>query len=844
MQGKLKILIIFSILMICSSGKIVYGYTGTGTEKDPYVVTKEWELKEIMTQKSKGDSWVYIAVNDEITITNTITVDGGKFRIYARGSGRTIKRSTDINAPINNKNPKYCMKIMGNAQVVFGYDMNKHILKLGGNKDNISKTHKTSGWLNIDSAASVTIDKNCHVTKVRNNESEASGAPIRAEGKITINGEISDCEGVNGGAVKAYSGEVLVNSNAKIHDCVSQTEGGAIHISAGGKLTMEGGKVYECISEEEGGAVFISGNSRGDILGGEIYANVSGKSAGGIFSGYGATLVIGTLSGRGPEIYSNKAAGSGGGVRCNGGITETAGGTTYFYGGVISQNYSGKNGGGISCGAPGKRGSSKIIIQNTDVIRNICESTAGGIWLPAEAKGINTDYVILDRCEIKGNESKQSTGGIMVHCNVKATNNDISNNSCKDSGGGVYIDNGGCFTLYSGIVEGNKSGAKGEGVYVKGEFKIISEAYVDSNNKVYLKKGTYIEVIGKLNKTSGYIAIIDSEEKANGTGLVKVGYGGSDATKELYYSGTPADEYIPKLVSKKYRCYGLKDNKYLRPGNNVNGYDDRWIIISEKYTITFDKNCGEKVENLPAAQIKFWNENIVISDNQITREGCKTDENKHWNLNKDGSGTCIMPGSIYTSNDNKTIYAIWIKAKISELFISAEDRYYAVSQNIILDNNEILKKVYIEDDLKTGKKYDAKIVEISKDIDEIIAKGSQLSAEQYMDTSEAGKYKVTVYVKEDDVEKTQAFNVYVLDTFLQNGKTRFISSLYLDTLSRMSKWYGILNIQLRTSLQKNKGEGLYIINLSKEKIGQIKQTVKRNGYKINQAMNKELAESW
>lgn len=755
MQDKIKSLIIFSVFIMCISCKNVYGYTGAGTEKNPYVVTKEWELKEVLAQKANGELWVYIAVDNGITITSTIMVRDGKFRIYAKGANRTIQRTADISASINNKkNPKYCMKIMRNAQVVFGYGVNNHILRLSGNKDNISKNNKTSGWININSSAMVTIDENCHISDIRNNESEETGAPIRTEGKVTVNGEISDCEGINGGAIKAYSGEVIINSNAKIHNCVSKTEGGAIHISAGGNITMTGGKIYECVSKEEGGAVFISGNSRGDILAGEIYGNLSGQSAGGIFSGYGATLIIGKTAGSGPDIYYNKSVGSGGGIRCNGGVTEKAGGTTYFWGGNISGNYSGKNGGGISCGAPGKRGSSKIIIKNMRIVGNTCEATAAGIWLPGKAKGIDTDYVILDNCVISGNVSNHSTGGIMVNCSVKAVNNNISGNNCKNSGGGVFIDNGGCFTLHNGIIEGNKSGIKGEGIFVRGNFKILSDACVEPNNKVYLTKGTFIEIVGKLNKTNGYIAIIDSAVKANGTKLVKVSYTGSDAAKELYYSSTPDDEYIQKTVIKKYSYAELKKDKCLRPSNNVNGYDDKWIIISKKYEIIFDKNCEDTVESMPEKQIKFWDENVILSNNKITRQGYKTDEKKHWNLKPDGSGTGIMPGNVYSLNGNKRIYAIWIK------------------------------------------------------------------------------------------DKSQVFTIHILEAPLESGRIRFISNLYLYTLSRMSKWCSRLNVQLTTSLQKQEGEGLYTINLSEEKIGQIKQSVKANGYQINQAMNKELVESW
>lgn len=657
-----KFLIVFILLIIGTSNSYVFGYTGKGTSNTPYEVSTESELKEVLTEKSNGNSWVYVAIKGGINITSTIEIKSGKFRVFAKGAERTIKRSASLNAAVNNnKDPKYCMKVMGTTQLVLGYEKTGHILKIGGNKNNIPESNKTSGWLNIGASASVTIGEEGHVLNVRNNENIDYGAPIKSTGKIIVNGEISNCIGSNGGAIKATSGEVVINSTAKIHNCKSQTEGGAIYVSSGGKVTMNGGRIYECTSEEEGGAVFIRGNSRGEIKSGEIMGNISGRSAGGIFSGYGSTLVIGVISGTGPEIYYNRATGSGGGVRCNGGITETAGGKTYFYGGTISNNYSGKHGGGISCGEPGSKGISKIIIKNVSVTNNVCEESGGGIWLADGAKGIDTNHVIMDRCSINSNESKQSAGGIMIHCNVTATNNYVSNNMCKKYGGGIFIDNGDCLTLHSGTIAGNRSQKEGQGIYVQGEFKISSDAYVDSDNQVYLTRGTYIEVIGKLNKSSGYIAVIESAVKNNGTKLVKAGYTGTNAAKELYYSGTAADEYTQKEVIKKYKCCDLKGNQCLRPSNDVSGYDNNWIIISEKYTISYKINCGDTVKNLPDNQIKFWNEDTKISNNKVTRIGYETNGKKHWNTSSDGNGSCIAPGGIYSLNKDMELYAIWIR---------------------------------------------------------------------------------------------------------------------------------------------------------------------------------------
>jgi hypothetical protein len=656
-----------------------------------------------------------------------------------------------------------------------------------------------------------------------------------------INGEISDCEGRNGGAVKSLEGTVQINSTAKIHNCISGTEGGAIYAAVGGRVTMNGGQIYDCSAAEEGGAFFITGTAECEIKSGYIKSNTAEGSAGGVFSGYGATLTIGTTSGTGPEISYNQSGGSGGGIRCDGGSGETAGGVAYIYGGNIHHNTSGKYGGGIACGVSGSAGTSKLIIKNTTINNNTAESDGGGIWIPKAATGINTSYVIVDKCKITNNSSYRNGGGIMLWGSVNSSNNAITANYAKGNGGALCIENQGVFTLSSGTTSQNKSGAQGSGIYLKGKFKILSDAYIDTGNIVYLTLNTYIEVIGKLNKTSGFIAQIDSESKSNGTILVKAAYAGTTASKELYYSGTLEDEYNKKTVVKKYSYYELGENRCLRPSEKVNGYSQYDIILSEKYTIDYDKNTSDDVENMPEKQIKFWEENITISKNQITRNGYGIDEKQHWNLKKDGSGECIKSGETYLWNESKTLYAQWISWRII-----AKNRYYAVGQDIVLDKKELLKKVSVENDKENEKSYTFCVTKISKENGETIAKGQDIATEQYISTQEKSHYILTVRVTGNESGNTveTEMDVYVLEIPLLKGRIRFISIKYVSTLQKDSRWNTSLKDQLLTSIKKEEGQGIYKINLSNKEITEIKNTIKSNGYKITREMNLQLIEKW
>ena len=73
MQGKIKCLFILVFLcIICFANKsYVQGYTGTGTKDKPYVITKETELREILTTKNES-KWKYIEVNSKIFIRKTL----------------------------------------------------------------------------------------------------------------------------------------------------------------------------------------------------------------------------------------------------------------------------------------------------------------------------------------------------------------------------------------------------------------------------------------------------------------------------------------------------------------------------------------------------------------------------------------------------------------------------------------------------------------------------------------------------------------------------------------------------------------------------------------------------
>lgn len=846
MQDRVKEIIGITFLFLLISCSNVFGYTGSGTKNNPYVVSAESGLREILTELPKKSSWVYISVDSTIVITKNINVSGGKYRIYAEGATRTIRRTSDMGEPINNQEgPQYCMKLTNNAEVTIGYSASTYTLKLGGNRGYFTDKY-CSGWFNVTKGSKLTIGVNGHLTNSLNNEYEDYGSVIKNLGTVVVNGEISNCQSTNGGAISVNGGKLEINSSAKIHGCNSKSEGGAIFVNNAGTLVMNGGEIYDCASIEEGGGIFIGTKSTGKILAGKIYNNVADATAGGVFSGYGATLYIGSTSSEGPHIYNNKAAGSGGGVRCNGGITDNAGGTAYFYSGLIEKNTSGGVGGGIVCGAPGSNNTSKLIIKNMQVSENVSGNAGGGIWIPQSATGTNSDDVIIENSSFISNTSKTQGGGLTIHCKATLTNMNINYNYAEGNGGGIYIGEK-AIVHYKGekIIE-NTASIYGNGIYVKGQFQISNKGQVSATNDVYLAKGTYIEVKSAIIGDTFLNAVIKSAVTTNGTKLVKVNYLDADSESELYNLGNAQVEYSDDKVEKRYSCNNLSSSQLLRAGKYIEGIGSEWIVISQKYQVSYNKNITKNVENMPNNQKKFWNEKIVISNYIPILNGYEINTDTHWNYLSNGTGQVVKPGSEYNTNSNRILYAQWIQIKIQELFITATDRYFVVGQNVTLTPKELLKKVIVEDDLKTGADYKVYITDILEGEENIIASGEELKSQEYINTSEEKHYILKLKTQDDsgEVSAVEDMNIYIMKNNFSENIVRFISLDFVYTLNKKSKWNNEFKNILLNSLNNTSNSNNLKITLSQEKITKIKNTLKNNNYVIKNRMNAELAESW
>ena len=827
---KIVLMFMFALFVVCVYKKEVKALSGSGAYGNPYQVTTGGELKEAL---SKGTtSFKYIAVKDLAAITETINVSTGKFRIYASGGNQTIRRSQSMSASVNSSsNPLRCVKIDGDADVEWGYPATSYKLTLNGSKGYFTD-RACNEFFYVGESAKLTIGPNGIFTNAKNTMNTNEASPIRNYGIMDLYGEISYCEGRNGGAIKCISGSINTFNGSKIHNCKSGTEGGAIYGKDFADITINECAIYSNVAAEEGGGIF-SDRSVLIMHGGDIHDNTAGKTGGGVFSGDKSTLYYGS-NGSGPLVSNNYAKKSGGGIRCNGG-TEISGGLTIFDGGTIKGNRTDVSGGGISIGNPSTNSDSKIEIANMYIANNEANDYGGGICFSPGVRGKNTEYVSMTNCAINSNKSGAGGGAIHLNTTLKMSDNTIRSNN-SSYGGGIRIASEGVLRINSGTIE-NNSADLGSGVFQNGLIELSGDGYVDESNTVYLTSGKHIDITGKLTVSKVLASYIDPEVKTKGTILVDVTYSGGTAESELYYEGSGDDEAEGKSVKKKFKTTG---NHLLRPTNkNTTLNSSRYIVISEKYSVKYDGNSLDPIANLPEDEIAFWSEEYRVSNNTVSRIGFVLDVNKHWNLSADGTGKVLKPGLDTIIDSDTRLYAIWEdNSTITSLTMTTVDRYYFVGQDISLTSKELTKKVKVENNLHTDVTYAVRVTKIVKSSGSIVAQGGNLATQNYINTETGGTY--LLYLSSSDQEGTLkcsgTMNVYILENYYDQTEVRFISKEFKDTLDPRSKWRRGLRNELDQSLN-NEENYIYRVELDNDDVIGIRNINKNNKHRITHNIN-------
>lgn len=151
--------------------------------------------------------------------------------------------------------------------------------------------------------------------------------------------------------------------------------------------------------------------------------------------------------------------------------------------------------------------------------------------------------VILKKLKITGGDADNSAGGGIYAYRGSVEAHDVlitGNRATK--GGGVYVGSKATFSIKSGSIANNIAGT-GSGVCVDskwdstpksyGTFIMSGSAVVESDNDVYLNRGTHITIGGALSGTSP-VAKIFSTVYENGTEILVLGEGSGTTIEDEY----------------------------------------------------------------------------------------------------------------------------------------------------------------------------------------------------------------------------------------------------------------------------------------------------------------------
>ena len=262
-------------------------------------------------------------------------------------------------------------------------------------------------------------------------------------------------EGNFGGAIYSDNARLTVNQSTFINNRVLQ-EGGAI---------ATGSVLYTTIHD----STFTDNQAVASALGGGGAISGRGQESGGLFSISNSTFT------------DNSTAGSGGAVR--------TGSNSTIVNSEFTGNQAGSNGGAIvisrsSIGAP-------AIIKQVTVQGNRADVRGGGIH--------NGDVLYLSDSIIRNNMTVQGEGGGISNYQAYAltiTNTDITSNSAKTNGGGLYDSHltqgsNNIFPLTTRLTDvliaNNQAGGDGGGVFNISTIRIANSTI--SNNRATVSGG-------------------------------------------------------------------------------------------------------------------------------------------------------------------------------------------------------------------------------------------------------------------------------------------------------------------------------------------------------------------
>lgn len=282
--------------------------------------------------------------------------------------------------------------------------------------------------------------------------------------------------------------------------------------------------------------------------------------------------------------------------------------------------------------------------------------------------GIRADKgkICLSASSVTGNKN-----GIRVEKGAGAFLCDPNAQICANETGVV---NSGTVWLTAADLHGNSV----HGVYQDGTFYMSGAAKVRADNDVCLTEGHVITVNGPLN-TDGVTARLTLADRGGAVFDKKTDEIGRVAVTAIYPGGKGSDALFDHAKESRFT---LSNGGILRPGDymdretlaaekraQITGSD---IVVSSRYEITYEKNIqktdesGKPVDvvvaDLPAGKVKYWCENLTISNEEprvITEPYAFYCRFLHWSEDEKKGGNAIPLPMVYKENRSAVFYAQW-----------------------------------------------------------------------------------------------------------------------------------------------------------------------------------------
>ena len=453
------------------------------TESHESVGATNWQAWNGEAVTSSSETAVYLYLEKDVKITDTLVISDGTVYLCLNGKTLTIDKA-GYPAVCVGANQKFVLcDCIGTG-------------KITGAKGSAEKDPARFGAVNCKSGSNF----------------------------VMYGGSIADNEvkGANGGGIFVNGGTFTMHGGSVNNNKAPNGSGGAVSVE-NGKIYTYGGEMNGN-SAANGGAMHIKGSTAGKIRNIKAAGNTSSDMGGAIFTETKGLIEIhdielsGNKATRGGGIYLKGAAdniytniynvnihdnsattkgnnnGNGGGVFLDGYGTSNQ--AFSIYDSQIYNNYADVNGGGIFATE-----SAMLNLYGGTISGNTCLGSGGGIRVAGSTYFAIVDY--KNPVYINGNTASDG-GGISTGANSFNLNGkcEIENNTAKNRGGGVYINNSSMWLVFNKTTVTKNTAPQGGGIYLdKGDtgrdLEIVGGTTVIGNtssvngpaNNLYLNNG-------------------------------------------------------------------------------------------------------------------------------------------------------------------------------------------------------------------------------------------------------------------------------------------------------------------------------------------------------------------